>query len=257
MDQIVIGCARKIQEKLGLKHLPEISVITKLLTEYDEEDSLHRLEMLGQLIGIPDGYYGRFESYLELFREEYIQLFYEMNHEKPYHIRLVKVDVSCDGSVISAAYDWLFFGKLRSGKSFCAVLFFMVNQRFERCGLSHLLKSAEIALAQSQHCAFIQTYHDKDNPDFNATLIPNLQEGFVLCPGIRHKEELDGWNEGEFVHLRKYFSATNIIKSYVFFTDGAVCESPAQQQEIIRHLRSLANLKFPGESIANVAYYKK
>jgi len=245
-------CARKIREKLGLKHLPEISVITKLLIAYDGEDSLHRLEMLGKLIGIPKGYYGRFDGYLELFREEYIQLFYEMNHDAPYHVRLINIQVSDDGSITSAAYNWLFFGMLRSGEPFCAVLFFMVNPAFGNCGLSHLLKSEEIALAMSEHCAFIQTYHDKDNPDFIPALIPNLQEGFIFCPEIRHKEESDGWNKGEFVHLRKYFSADNTIKSNVLFTDGAIYESPAQNQEIIRHLRSLANLKFPGESIAKV-----
>jgi hypothetical protein len=245
---------QKIQAKLALNYLPEIIITRRQLTDYYDREGLRCFESEGKLIGIPPGYYSGFTDYSELFKDEYIQLFYAMNHTEPHRVYFIRLEISDGKTVKPAGYQWVFMGTLRSRERFCATLYFMVSREFSDCGLSNILKLDEISFAKSERCDFIQTYHDKDNPDFYAAIIPELTYGFMACPGIQHKEELEGWNQGEFVHLRKYFNPATIEDSVVIFKDGASLKSPSQNQDIIRHLLRFRDLKFPGEAIAGVEY---
>ncbi len=238
-------CAQKIRATQDLASLPEITT-TQRLVAYDDAEGLREFERVGEITVSPPGYYSMFTDYAQVLKDEYFQLFSDMNPEDAYRTYLITLRVSHGQETVSAGFKWDFIGTLRTGERFCAILHTIVKRRFRKCGLSSLLKLDEVELARSENCDFIQTFHETDNPHFSSIIIPNLKNRFVLHPGIKHKDELH--TKGGFVHLRKYFAP--IRNTDVIFKDGTRFESPDQNSEIIRHLLTFKH--FPGKQIARI-----
>jgi len=241
--------ARKIQEKLGLKSLPDISITNRQLFRYDdEEDGLCRFEREGLIKDAPPGYYCGFSDYIQICEDDCPELFYYMNKDKGYKIRLSKIAVHIGHETFFGGFNWLFIGTFHSGQRFCAVIYLLVTEPFTKCGLSSLLKEEEIRIALLEHCDFIQTYHHADNPCFNEAIIPSLHNGFFFY----HGSDNGGceYEDTGYIHLRKYLNPAEIRDIRVSFKDGTVFESPARNQEIIDYLLSCGT--FPGRKIAAI-----
>jgi hypothetical protein len=192
------------------------------------------------------------------FRTTYPQLFFDSDKNCPFEMHLLDIRLRLGQVTVSAGFSWPVVGMLvrGGGKKFCAVNSLFIRELFRGCGISSLLKLAEIDLAESQQCNFIQTWHESDNPYFVSAIVPSLKTGFVLFHGTSNGGEV--YEDNGRVHLRKYLDGKHRFSKVSLENGGKETEliSPDQNESIICHFAGLAGSKHPGKSISSISRLK-
>lgn len=189
--------------------------------------------------------------------QELADSYLQLNHDRikgtdSFKSYLIEVSVQFEGKLPEAAgYEWVFLGKLTDGDRFYAVLNLSVRDMFRGCGLSSLIKWKEIELANENQCDFIQTYHSADNQHFLAAITPSLKRDFVLY----HGEPTGGesYEEGGFIHLRKYLSRKARNDVEVRLKGGLIFKSNKENKPLLEYLNSCEGL--PGKEFLTIEQY--
>lgn len=245
--KVASSCRQGLKTRFGLKNPPKVSV--KLRPFKRKANGRYMLDAAGSDIHfcseslMPESY---FDSTIRTLRDTYHQLW--KGTQKCRHLNpcLLEVYVRFGQVEMSAGYNWLVSGVLKTGERYCAICSVMVWEIFRGCGLMTLLKREEIEWARQRKCDFIQTWHEAENPFFNSVIIPSLKKGFVFYHGHDGGE----YEEHGCIHLRYYFDRNKTINVRVLFRDGKELQSPRQNRSIITHL--LKFKKYPGKSILRI-----
>lgn len=244
----------KIQQRFGLNSKPDIQIVSRKLSKLADGWS-YELEQVREVAETAE-YYCSATFYknnelanpIEEFRNEYPQLFLDSDKNKGFDVVLRELVVSIGKFKISAGFNWLIFGEiLGKSEKFAAVIYVYIRDLFKNCGLSALLKSDEIEFCKEQHCAFVQTWHAKDNPFFYQAIAPSLDEGYILYHGTDAGGEQ--YEKEGFVHLRKYFRKTTLKSVVVIGKDSKKYVSPVDNKSIKDVLKKSRRTKYKGKDI--------
>jgi len=251
-----VSCAEKLKQRLGLLNPPKVFLVNR---------KFHLLEdgwnyVLNPTRGViePSEYYeDKLQDPINEFKGTYPQIFFDTDKNSPFEMSLLEVRVKLAEVTALAGYSWLTMGKLlRGGGKFCAVCSLFVQELFRGCSVSTLLKLAEIDLALSRQCSFIQTWHEANNPCFVSAIIPSLKTGFVLFHGTANGGEV--YEEEGSIHLRKYLDGKSRSSRVLLENGGTTAEmiSPDQNDGIMSYLIGLAGTRHPGKAIKRISRLK-
>jgi hypothetical protein len=144
-------------------------------------------------------------------------------------------------------------GTLKSGEKYAAIKDVEVRPMLRGCSLMTLMTHAEMELAKERGCDFIHTWHSRENTNFLAVVVPELEAGFMFYRGdARDGEE---YEDAGCVHLRYYFDQGKDRNVRVLFKNGKEFKSPGGNPEIIHHLMKFE--KYPGREIKRIEEYKR
>jgi hypothetical protein len=255
-SEIIERCRGKIQEKLDLRDLPEITISVR---HFDGPDCRghYRLPAHKDHVDEPaeimrDSRW--FDKVIQQFKEAYYYLPHNTRKDIPYEVYLIEPLICLGNAVIAGGLNWVIMGILKSGEKYAAIMDVEVRPMFRCCGLMSLLKQAEMDLAKREKCDFIQTWHLSDNPDFNAAIVPSLKRGFILYHG--NSKDLEDYEDRGCIHLRYYFDRIERRNVRILFKDGKEFRSPEDNSAIIRYLEICSD-KYPGRMIRKIEEYRQ
>jgi len=243
----------KIRKRLELRDNPKVEFRIRKFIRY--ENNKYILEKSeGGIIEPPETLIDQntFLRPIHDFEEEYMQLAHDTKKGNPYKIILIEIITTINNLKIFAGYNMLLVNKLKNGERYCAIVSVHVREIFRACGLMTLLKDLEIEEAKNNCSDYIQTYHLKNNPNFNGAIIPSLKKGFILFHGNNAGGET--YEAKGYVHLRYYFQKQRVKDVSIRFTDGTIYNSPGQNKLIIEYLKKAEQL--PGKTIQKIEPYK-
>ncbi len=249
-EQKRASCAQRCRRRLGMTAVPELIVTTRRLDSYLDPENVRAFESAGNLTCEIDGYYNQFETLTDMMADDWEGLWEDVDLSTDLAMHLIKLRLMPHGDpegLLDAGYKWDFIGTLKNGERFCAIVNTMTMPAFRGCGLVSLLKMDEIALARRMGCAFIHTYHNRDNPGFMSVIAPNLRTGFALVAD----EETPAADLDLYLHLRKHLSPGPPRRTAIIFADGARFVSPDHNAAIMAHLQTVGPA--PGRAIARIA----
>jgi hypothetical protein len=250
-------CEKKLKQRLGLLNPPKVFLVNRKFHPL-ENGWKYALNRTRSVVEPPEYYEDKFKDPVNEFRATYSQLFFDSDRNSPFEMSLIEVRVRLAEVTVSAGFNWLAMGKLlRGGGKFCAVSSLFVREMFRDCGISTLLKLAEIDLALSRQCSFIQTWHEANNPHFVSAIVPSLKSGFILFHGTSNGGEV--YEDEGSVHLRKFFDGRGRYSKVCIRNGNDTCEliSPDQNGLIIDHLVGLSKLRHPGKLIKTISRLKE
>jgi hypothetical protein len=244
------ACAEAIKSRLGLQSPPDISVVKRPF-DLQADGWSYKLRKTRNIAEPATSYGGPFDDPIEALRETYPQLFFDTDKNQPPEITMCDVRVKLGSVKTSAGFVWLAIGSSLHGFKYCAILFVMVRDLFKGCGISSLLKLAEIRMAHE--CKFIQTWHEASNRDFISAITPSLKNDFILFHGSHRGGE--GYeDDAGAIHLRKYFDEKQRY-SIVTIADDVQLRSPDENDKILERLANHHG-RYPGMIIKSVSRMK-
>jgi hypothetical protein len=259
-SNIIETCRGKIQEKLDLRDLPEITISIRHFDGPDRRGH-YRLPVHKDHVDEPAEILRNsrwFDKVIQQFKEAYYHLPHNTRKDIPYEVYLIEPLIRLGNTVIAGGLNWVIMGILKSGEKYAAIKDVEVRSMLRGCNLMTLMTHEEIKLAKEKNCDFIHTWHSNDNPSFLAAVVPELEAGFIFYRGDARDGE-DYEDEG-CVHLRYYLNRKKVKNARVHFKDGKVFESPGDNTDIIHHLMVFVNNhpgKLPGKEIMNIEEYKR
>jgi len=256
-DSIIEYCQKRVRKRLRMSIDPEVTVNIREFEGPDHRGQYRIKSNLCRAVQEPseflceEGYFNRVKGML---REEYPQLWRDTERNVPLTVFLIEtiIFIGSTHARISGSFNWLAMGMLKNGEKYCAVLDVEVRPLLRRCGLMNLMKHAEIALARREQCDFIQTWHTKDNPNFNAAIVPSLKRGFILYHG--DEDDRKEYEQSGSVHLRYYFDRGTRRNVRVQLKYGKEFMSPAENSAIAFYLESCPDI-YAGKTIRNIQPY--
>ena len=256
-DAIIEYCQKRIRKRLRMSIDPDVTVNIREFEGPDHRGQYRIKSNLCRAVQEPseflceEGYFNRVKGML---REEYPQLWRDTERNVPLTVFLIEtiIFIGSTHAQISGSFNWLAMGMLKNGEKYCAVLDVEVRPLLRRCGLMNLMKHAEIALARREQCDFIHTWHESDNPNFNAAIIPSLKRWFILYHG--DGDDRTEYEGNGFVHLRYYFDRKKRRNVKVQFKYGKEFTSPAENGAIVFYLDSCPDI-YAGKTIRNIQPY--
>lgn len=252
-------CRKKIQEKLNLRDLPEITINVRLFDgpnrcgHYRLPEHKDHVDEPAELLR--DSRW--FDKAIQQFKENYYHLPHNTRKDIPSEVYLIEPLIRLGNVVIAGGLNWVIMGTLKSGEKYAAIKDVEVRPMLRGCSLMTLMTYAEMELAKETGCDFIHTWHFHFIPDFVAAVVPELEAGFMFYRG----DARDGEDYGDerCVHLRYYLDREKVKNARVHFKGGKVFESPRDNTEIIDHLKVFGEnypSKLPGKEIVNIEEYK-
>ena len=251
-------CAKRIRERLDLAHSPKIMLWQREVEGVEpggrhfrlapEEDLVEPLIEDYEIDANDKGEY--VYNPVALLEDEYPGLHF--HSKKSYAVFFYEAMVKLGDMNISAGFNHLIVGTLKNGSRFMAVLSVFVREMFRGCGLYGFLKKVEMHKAKDQSCAFVQTWHASDNPNFLDAIIPSLKRGYALYHGSDDDVE-DYENEG-YVHL-VYSPGSIDIRSEVEIRDcDEIFHSPGENNLIIDRLIGIKEKGVtPGQAFTRIS----
>jgi hypothetical protein len=259
-SDIIERCRRKIQEKLDLRDLPEITIHVR---RFDGPNRCghYRLPWHKDRVDEPAEHMRDsrwFDKAVQQFKENYYHLHHNTRKDIPYEVYLIEPLIRLGNTVIAGGLNWVIMGALKSGEKYAAIKDVEVRSMLRGCSLMTLMTNAEIELAEETGCDFIHTWHFNYISDFVAAVVPELKAGFMFYRGAARDGEY--YEDEKCVHLRYYLDRRKMKmkNARVHFKDGKVFESPRNNTEIIDHLRVFVSNhpgKLPGKEIISIEKY--
>jgi hypothetical protein len=234
-------CRQKIQERLDLKNLPEISVNVRRF-DGPKGNGHYTLPDYKTPVDEPVGYLRAdawFANVIQQFKDNYYYLPHNTPKEIPYEVYLIEPLVQLGHSVITGGFNWVIIGTLKNGEKYAAIKDVEVRPMLRGCSLMTLMTQAEITLAQSRGCDFIHTWHLNYNTHFKAAVFPELAAGFMFYRGKANDGE--EYEDEQCVHLRYYLDRKKMKNACVRFKGGNVFESPRDNDKIIEYMEKFTS----------------
>jgi hypothetical protein len=259
-SDVIKSCRGKIQEKLDLRDLPEITIHVR---RFDGPNRCghYRLPWHKDRVDEPAEHMRDsrwFDKAVQQFKENYYHLHHNTRKDIPYEVYLIEPLIRLGNTVIAGGLNWVIMGALKSGEKYAAIKDVEVRSMLRGCSLMTLMTNAEIELAEETGCDFIHTWHFNYISDFVAAVVPELKAGFMFYRGAARDGEY--YEDEKCVHLRYYLDRRKMKmkNARVHFKDGKVFESPRNNTEIIDHLRVFVSNhpgKLPGKEIISIEKY--
>ncbi len=254
-SEIIERCRGKIQKKLALGGLPEITINIRHFDGPDRRGHYrlpeHEVHVHEPAEFLRDSRW--FDKVIQQFKVAYYDLPHNTRKDIPYEVYLIEPLIRLGNAVIAGGLNWVIMGTLKNGEKYVAIKDVEVRPMLRGCSLMTLMTHAEMELAKERGCDFIHTWHSRENATFLAVVAPELEAGFMFYRGdARDGEE---YEDAGCVHLRYYFDQGKDRNVRVLFKDGKEFKSPGGNPEIIHHLMRFK--KYPGREIKRIEEYKR
>jgi len=233
-------CAEKIKSKLKLSLIPVIKInhrkFIRLKSDYDYKMALSDFEEIIEPLESWEPYMHRKNYHMiREIRDSYAQVYVDADKTKPFVPHVTEILVKFGKRIIiSAAYNFMITGYLKTGEKFMTIASLSVRGLFRDCGLATLLKLDEISLAKQLKCDFIHTWHAADNPRLIAAMAPSLKRGFILYHGPDNG--VDEYEDEGCIHLRLYLNGNRHLSKVAISGKGKSFLSPSENTLIIKTL---------------------
>ena len=144
-----------------------------------------------------------------------------------------------------------FFGTMHeTNEKYCVIIFVHTRPLFQRCHIATLLKIDEVDFSKSSGCSYIQTWHERDNPDFYGAISPSLKNDFFLFHGTNAGGE--EYEEARFIHLRKYLDGRSFYSKVMIDGERKRLVSPRDNEIILKALEKTRK-KYCGRLIKKIS----
>ncbi len=251
-------CFNRIKTRFSLSEAPIIEIVRNNL-EVCEDGWSYEIDFKEGAVEPPglykhDSFYdnhGNSINAIELLRSEYPQLFFDSNKNLGFETCITEVRVTLGKVTTSAGFNWTIFGTIhKTNEKYCAIILVHTRPLFQRCHIASLLKIDEVDFAKSSECNFIQTWHERDNPDFYGAIYPSLKNNFFLYHGTDAGGE--GYEEAKYIHLRRYLDGSSFHSKVMIDGRTKRLVSPLDN-EIIRKALEKTRKKYCGRLIKEIS----
>ncbi len=251
-------CSDRIKSRFSLSNTPAIEVVRNDL-QVGEDGWSCEIEFKDGSVEPPSQYchdafydvHGDSINPIEQLRIEYPQLFFDSDKNRGFETHITEVRVTLGEVSTSAGFNWTIFGTTHeTSEKYCAIIYVHTRPLFQRCHIATLLKIEELNFSKNSGCRYIQTWHERDNPDFFGAISPSLKNDFFLFHGTNAGGEQ--YEEAKFIHLRKYLDGSPYYSKVTINDKKRWLVSPRDNEIILKALKE-SRKKYCGRIIKKIS----